>query len=131
MKIDQNTTKQHLKDIGAIFGLSLKELTNLIRQNYLDKLYSSTKTRVWDLTHSKLFYNFHPIQEFIEACYISDSKDFNNTKFRFSPEAAKCGECGGLNLQYDDVGFFYRYKNRSKKYKSFCEKCGKPQTSER
>lgn len=131
MKTERKAIKQHLKDIGKVFGLSLKKLTNLIRQNYLYKTSSTITSRVWDLVHSEQFYDFHPVKEFVEACYISNSKDFNNAKFRFSPEAAKCGECGGLNLQYDDCGFYYRHKTPKSKYKSFCEKCGKPQTCER
>lgn len=110
-------TLDDINQIGKPFKLSCYDLVSKLKEDYLKRNPFQVGNELWHNYNNWNIHSANVFKEFINACKESPSY------------SAKCGICSGLNLLFDDCGFFY--KKFKGDYIPYCEKCGKPNTCER
>lgn len=109
-------TLDKLTIIGKPFNLSCYDLVAKLKENHLRHNHYEIGNESWERYNNWGIHQGYNYKNFFDAC-------------RNNVDSAKCGICDGLNLQFDDCGFFYKMHNGE--YVPFCGECGKPDTCER
>lgn len=113
----RKTTPEDFKafeNVAKFWKLTKEELAQKIiditNANYTRTVRADAVAR-YLINQEKFWNETGYIREFLNACK--------------TPEGSKCEQCGKLNLQYDDCGYFDHGNG------CFCHDCGTPNTCER